>query len=150
MESFWQTSFFVSVIYWVTLLVLLVLIFSPFIIIGLKRFRPVKWYYIPIVYVISWLIDSISIYVIDFITDPLARLSGFTNIVFSMEDAWSWSGMLFFLLLPLTTFYIIKSLLLKFTLKNIIIATACSVLLAYLEWQHLIYEIGNGFGGLLF
>ena len=148
MEIFWQSLWFGEVIQWITFTILLILALSPFIIISVKRFRLAKWYIVPFCYVSSWFIHDYNFFLIDWVTRPLARLSGFTNIVIAMEDSYSDLTLVVFLLWPLSTFYVIKLFRKKFTPKNIILASIGSVLLGILEWQYLLYEISNGIGGL--
>ena len=151
MEIFWQTLWFAEVIQWVTFVVLLLFVFSPFIVISIKRFKLAKWYIIPFVYVLSWLIHfELNFYPVDFITTPLARLSGFTNIVLAMESAYSDTFLGFFFLWPLSTFLILKIFNIKFNLRNSLLSFIVSIGLGTFIWQYLIYGISDGFGGLLF
>ena len=135
-------------IQWATFATLLILVFSPFIVISIKRFRLTKWYIVPFCYIASWFIHDYNFFLIDWITRPLARLSGFTNIVIAMEDSYWYSHTFFFIFWPLSVFYVIKIFRQKFTLGNIIVGIISAILLFIFQWQYLLYEISNGIGGL--
>ncbi|MEK7180578.1 MAG: hypothetical protein AAB706_03815 [Patescibacteria group bacterium] len=138
-------------IQWATFVILLILVFSPFIVISIKRFKLAKWYFVPFAYALSWFIHfELNFYLVDSITTLLARLSGLTNIVLAMENSRSNTFLGFFLLWPLSTFWILKILNIKFNLRNLLLSFIVSLGLGTFIWQYLIYGISDGFGGLLF
>ena len=147
MEIFWQTTWFAEIVQWVTFAILLILVFSPFIVISIKRFNLAKWYVVPFVYLVSWFIHSpLNAYLIDFVTKPLARLEGFTDIVFAIEDGYFNSSYWLFIFWPLSIFYVIKLLQGKFTLKNILIGLGLAVVIFIFLLGYLFYGISQGWG----
>ncbi len=147
---FWQTPFFASVIYWITLLVLLVLIFSPFIVISLKRFRPIGWYYIAIVYIISVSFSFwVNPFVIYFLAKEYRNLSGFGYIVHALEISYVDSLLSLFLLWPLSVFYVVFLLKRKFTPMLFLVSLTISVLFLIGLYFFGVNQIERGVGGLL-
>lgn len=149
-EVFWQTPFFADIVQWITFAILLLLVFSPFIVISLKRFRPVKWYYVAITYVVSWFIyTDLSYYLVNSLARYLSHISGFTNIVLSLDSTYFDVGHWLFIFWPLSVFYVVRLLRGSFTFKNFLTALFFAVLIfGGLVW-HMFYELSKGFGELL-
>lgn len=150
MEPFWQTFLFTQVVQWTTFAVLLLLVFSPFIIISSKRLHPIKWWHILIVYIASWFIYfDLNYFLISSLTRYLSNTNSFTDIIFVLDNAY-WSVYAWrFVFFPLSVFYTVKLFYGHFTFRNFLIALFFSILIfGGLMW-HMFYGLSQGFGELL-